>query len=73
VPAVDPGGQVDRLAGFVQRRPLFPRLVRPVLVVVLRVFGQNLPKMLFAVDQQVAGTLTAQCSGIALREGIRLR
>jgi hypothetical protein len=32
---------------------LFPRLVRPVIVVVLHVLGQDLPEMLFAVDQHV--------------------
>jgi hypothetical protein len=33
LPVRDPGGHIDRLAGLAQRRSLFPRLVRPVLVV----------------------------------------
>ena len=36
VPVPDPGGHIDRLAGLVQRRSLFPRLVRPMLVVATR-------------------------------------
>jgi hypothetical protein len=53
--ALDPGGHchIDRFAGLVQRRSLFPRLVRPVLVIVPRVLGQSPPEVLFAVDQQV--------------------
>jgi len=47
--ARDPGGHIDRLAGLVQRRSLFPRLVRPVLVVVPRVLGQDPPEVPFAV------------------------
>jgi hypothetical protein len=53
LPALDPGGDIDRLAGLVQRRSLFPRLVGPMFVVVLRVLGQNPPEVPFAVDQQV--------------------
>ena len=49
----DPGGHIDRLARLVQRRSLFARLVRPMLVVVPRVLGQDPPEVLFAVDQQV--------------------
>jgi hypothetical protein len=59
LPPLDPGGRIDHLAGLVQRRPLFPRLVGPVIVVVLRVLGQDLPEVLFAVDQQVVEALTA--------------
>jgi hypothetical protein len=33
VGALDRSGYIDRLAGLVQRRSLFPRLVRPMLVV----------------------------------------
>ena len=57
LPAVDLGGHIDRLAGLVQRRSLLPRLVRPMLVVVSRVFGQGPPEVLFAVDQQVVEAL----------------
>jgi hypothetical protein len=38
---------------------LSSRLVGPVIVVVLRVLGQDVPKVLFAVDQQVVGALAA--------------
>ena len=55
--ALDPGGHLDRLAGLVQRRSLFPRLVWPVIVIVLGVLGQDVPKVLFAVDQQVVEAL----------------
>jgi hypothetical protein len=55
--ALDPGGHVDRLAGLVQRRPLLPRLMGPMLVVMPRVLGQDLPEVSFTVDQQVAGAL----------------
>jgi len=56
--ALDPGGHVDRLAGLVQRRSLLARLVRPMLVVVPRVLGQDPPEVLFTVDQQVVKALT---------------
>ena len=55
--ARDPGSHIDRLAGLVQRRPLFARLVRPVLVVMLCVLGQDPPEVPFAVDQQVVEAL----------------
>jgi hypothetical protein len=58
----DPGGHIDRLAGFVQRRSLFPRLVRPMLVVMLRVPGQNPLEVPFAVDQDVVEALAPQRS-----------
>ena len=38
---LDPGGDIDCLTGLAQRRSLFPRLVRPVLVVMPRVLGQS--------------------------------
>jgi hypothetical protein len=57
VSALNPGGQIDRLARLVQRRSLFPRLVRPVFVIVPRVFGQSPPEVLFTVDQQVVQAL----------------
>ena len=43
VGALDAGGYSGRLAGFVQWRPLFPRLVRPMFVVVPRILGQDPP------------------------------
>jgi hypothetical protein len=54
--ALDPGGNTNRLAGHVQRRYLFSRLVGSMLVVMPRVLGQDLPKVLFAVDHQVQVT-----------------
>ena len=45
LPAFGPRGNVDRLAALVQRRPLFARLVRPVLVVMLCVLGQDPPEV----------------------------
>jgi hypothetical protein len=55
--ALDRGGQVDRLAGLVQRWSLSSRLVGPVIVVVLGVLGQDPPKVLFAVDRQMVEAL----------------
>jgi hypothetical protein len=57
LPTLDSGGQIDRLAGFAQRSPLFPGLVRAVIVMVQCVPGQNLPQVSFTVDQQMAGAL----------------
>jgi hypothetical protein len=57
LPAFDPGGHLDGLTGLVHRRSLFPRLVRSMFVVVLRVLSEDLPQMLFAMDQEVAGAL----------------
>lgn len=50
---LDPGGHVDGLAGFVQWWSLFPRLMWPVFVVMLRVLSQDLQELLFRVDKQV--------------------
>lgn len=55
----DPGGHIDRQAGLVQRRSLFPRLVRPTLVVALRVLGQDTPEVPFADGQQVVEAFAA--------------
>ena len=57
LPALDPAGHVDRLIGFVQRRRLLPRLMGPMLVVMPRVLGQDLPEVSFTVDQQVVEAL----------------
>jgi hypothetical protein len=56
--ALDPGGHIDGgPVGLVQRRSLLPRLVGPVIVVMPRVLGKDLPKVLFAMDQQVVQAL----------------
>ena len=57
LPAPDPGGHIDSLAGLVQRRSLFPRLVRPVVIVMPRVLGEDPPEMSFTIDQQVVKAL----------------
>ena len=59
LPARDPAGHVDRLAGFMERRSLFARLVGAMLVVMPRVLGQDPPEVPFAVDQQVIEALAA--------------
>jgi hypothetical protein len=46
-------------AGSGQRRSLLKRLVRPVDVVVLRVFGQDLAGVLLAEDQHMIQALAA--------------
>jgi len=71
LPAFDPRGNVDRLAGLVQRRSMFARLVRPVLVVMLLVLGQDPPEVPFAVNQQVVQALAPQRSHMPLGKGIR--
>ena len=55
--ALDPGSHIDHMAGLIQRRSLFPRLVRPMTVVMPRVLGEDLPKVSFTVDQQVVEAL----------------
>src|SRR6266516_6815265 len=69
--APDPGSHVNRLAGLVQRRSLFPRLVRPMTVVMPRILGQDPPEVSFAVDQQVVEALASQSSHISFRERVR--
>jgi len=49
--APDPGSHIDPLARLVQWRSLFPGLVGPMLVVMPRVLGQDLPEVSFAVDK----------------------
>jgi len=55
--ALDPGGHIDRLAKLVQRRSLLPRLMGPMLVVMSRVLGQDLPEVSFTIGQQVVEAL----------------
>jgi len=59
LPARDLAGHVDRLAGFMERRSLFARLVRAMFVVMPRVLGQDPPEVPLAVDQQVVQALAA--------------
>jgi hypothetical protein len=59
LPALDPAGHIDRLAGIVQRWSLSQRLARSVILVVLRVLGQDAPEVVFAVDQQMVEALAA--------------
>jgi hypothetical protein len=73
LPARDPGSHINRLTGLVQRRSLFLRLVRPMIVVVSRVLGQDPPEVPFAVDQQVIEALAPQRSHVSLRKRIRPR
>ena len=71
LPARDAGGHIDRLAGFVHWRSLFPRLVEAMMVGVLRILAQSPPEVPFTVDQQVVKALTPQCSHVPLRKRIR--
>jgi len=68
LPARDPGSHIDRLTGLVQRRSLFPRLVRPMIVVMPRVLGQDPPEVPFTMDQQVIEALAPQRAHVPLRK-----
>jgi hypothetical protein len=57
LPAPDPAGDVDCVAGLMQRRSLFARLVRAMFVVMPRVLGEDPPEVSFAVDEQVVEAL----------------
>ena len=57
LPAPDPVGDVDRLAGLMQRWSLLARLVRAMFVVMPRVPGEDPPEVSFTVDQQVVEAL----------------
>jgi hypothetical protein len=59
LPVRDPGGHIDRLTRLVQRRSLLPQLVRPMLVLVPRVLGQDPPEVPFAIDRQVVEAFAA--------------
>ena len=73
LPARDPGSHIDRLTGLVQRRSLFARLVRPMIVVMPRVLAQSPPKVSFTVDQQVIEALAPQRSHVPLCKRIGAR
>jgi hypothetical protein len=51
--ALDRGGHIDDLAGFVQRRLVVSGLMRTMIVIVPFVVGEHLAQMPLAVDQQV--------------------
>ena len=68
---LDPGGHIDRLAGLVQRRSLFPRLVGPMTVVMPQVLGQSPPEVSFTIDQQVVKALAPQRSHEPFRKRVR--
>ena len=71
LPALDPGSDVDGLAGFAQRRSLLKCLMGPVAVIVPDVFIQDIPQVLLADDQQVVHALAAQCSDESLGKRVR--
>jgi hypothetical protein len=52
LPALDPGGDIDTMAGLALRRLLPRALVRTVAVVVPGVLGQDAAEMPLAEDQQ---------------------
>ena len=49
ISALDPGGQIDRLARFLQRSSLSPGLMGTMLVIVLCILDQDLPQVPFTV------------------------
>ena len=60
LPVLDPGGDIEGVAGLAQRRFLLQALVRPVAVVVPGVLGQDVAEMPLTEDQHVIQALTAQ-------------
>jgi hypothetical protein len=59
LPALDPSGDIDGVAGLAQRWFLPQGLVRTVAVVVPGVLGQDAAEMPFAEDQHVIQALAA--------------
>ena len=59
-PALDPCGDVNGMARFVQRRSLLERLVPSVAVAAPRVLGRDPAKVPFAEDQHVIQALATQ-------------
>jgi hypothetical protein len=47
--ALDSGRRIGRLAGLIERRPLFPSLMRAMVVVVPFILSQDLPEVLFTL------------------------
>jgi len=56
---LDPGSEIDGVAGLVQWRPLLSCLVRPVAVVVPGVLAQDVAEVPLAEDQDVVEALAA--------------
>jgi hypothetical protein len=71
MPALDPGGDIDGLAGLPLRGFLLQGLVRTMLVIVLGVPGQDLAEMPFAENQHAVQALAPQRAREPLRVGIR--
>ena len=70
LPAREPAGHADRLAGFMQRSSLSARLGRAMLVVMPRALGQDLPELPLAVDQgRTCIALTVAAGAGACRAG----
>jgi hypothetical protein len=67
LPAFDPGGDIDGVAGLAQRGFL-QALVRTVAVIVPRVLGQDATEMPLTEYQHVVQALAAQCSHESFRE-----
>ena len=68
LPALDPGGDIDGVAGLAQRGFLLQALVRTVAVIVPGVLGQDLAEVPLAEDQHVVQALAAQRAHEPLRE-----
>jgi hypothetical protein len=65
LPALDPGGDVDGLAGLPLRGLLLQGLVWPMTVAVPGVLGQDLAEVPLAEDQHMVQALAAQLSATA--------
>lgn len=71
LPALDPGGDIDGLAGLPLRGFPLQAPVRLVAVVVLGVLGQDAAEMPLAEDQHAVQALAAQRAHEPLRVGVR--
>ena len=70
---LDPGGDIDGVAGLAQWRFLLQSLVRTVPVIVSGVPGQHFAEMPLTEDQDVIEALAAKRAHEPLRECVRLR
>jgi hypothetical protein len=71
--ALDPGDDIDGMAGSAPRGLLLQPLVRSMTVVVPCVLGQDFAEMLLAEDQHVVQTLAAGAGNPAFRDCVRAR